>query len=318
MASDHPVHYSISSFMPHLSLGFYWPVRKIGWARDSGADVGALRVWAWHERNGTVYDDNADTAAVVDVLTPRTPTALVVTDNLRRTTQKLRFDTTVKFTFRLVDANGDPVPEAGVKFGIGAEESRNGRSLGRRTIVKETGGDGSFEMEFYEVDQNPKAGDVGDIARLDLDVVDSGTLEVIDRTTLGLLANDGTAEDRLLDWSDEMAVITTLRLTVPEIYRVASSDGTGVHNRARASLTDQYGTGTGRGELITFTSTDPSVTPNRTNRNTNVGGNATFTYRRDSDSGATETITAHHGALTATAQQLWAAPIPPAPPAPER
>jgi len=40
-------------------------------------------------------------------------------------------------------------------FGIGAEESRNGRSLGLRTIVNETALDGSFEMEFHEIVRTP-------------------------------------------------------------------------------------------------------------------------------------------------------------------
>ena len=94
--------------------------------------------------------------------------------------------------------------------------------------------------------------------------------------------DDGTAEDRLLDWSDEEGVFTSLTLTVPETYLVASSEGTGVRNRAEAHLTDQFGPGTRRGESITFTSSDPSVTPNNISRNTNVGGNTTFTYHRDS------------------------------------
>ncbi len=49
---------------------------------------------------------------------------------------------------------------------------------------------------------------------------------------------------------------------------------------------------------------------NNINRSASVGGVASFDYRRDSDSGATETITARHGTLTATARQYWAARIP--------
>ncbi len=277
---------------------------------DVAADAGALRVWAWRGPIGTLYDNNAGTAAVADVRTLGIPTALEVTDDMRTTARKLRFDTTVRFTFQLVDANGDPVPKAGVEFSIGAEESRNGRSLGLRTFVKETGPDGSFEMEFYEIDQNPKSEDLGDIAQLDLDVLDSGMLKVIDRTTLGLLMDDGTTEDRLLDWSDEEAVVTSLTLTVPEQYLVASSEGAGAGSRAQAHLTDQYGSGMGGRESITFTSTDPSMTPNNINRTANVGGVATLVYRRDSESGGTETITARNGTLTAMVSLYWAARIP--------
>ena len=79
---------------------------------------------------------------------------------------------------------------------------------------------------------------------------------------------------------------------------------------AGATLTNQYGSGVGGRETIRFESTDPSVTPNGANRTTNVGGVATLEYRRDSDSGATEWITAQHNAHTVTARQLWAAQIP--------
>ncbi|MDE0139404.1 MAG: hypothetical protein OXM57_06120 [bacterium] len=106
-------------------------------------------------------------------------------------------------------------------FSVSVEESRDGRSHGLGATVKETASDGSFEMEFYEIDQNPKPEDLGDIAQLDLDILDSGMLEVIDRTTLGLLANDGTSEDRLLNWSDEVGVFTTLTLTVPKVMAIS-------------------------------------------------------------------------------------------------
>ena len=275
---------------------------------DLGADVGALRVWAWRGPNGALYDNNARTASVVDVRTRRIPTALEVSDDMPATAQKLRLGETVTFTFRLVDANGDPVPKPGVEFSLGVERWVNAHSFGYDTITKETGPEGSFEMEFRHADQDSE--ELGDTAQLDLDVLDSGMLEVKDLTTVGMLTDDGNSNDRLLDWSDEEGVITSLTLTVPEVYRVASSEGFGARNMARATLTDQYGSGVGGRETITFTSTDPSVTPNGTDRTTNVGGVATLEYRRDSDSGAAEWITAQHGTLKATARQFWAGRIP--------
>ena len=101
-----------------------------------------------------------------------------------------------------------------------------------------------------------------------------------------------------------------LALSVAEQYVVATSEGLGAGNRARTSLTDQYGSGVGRGEIITFMSSDPNVAPNNVNRTTNARGVVTFSYRRDTDSGGTELITARFGDLTATARQYWAAPIP--------
>ncbi|MCY4368298.1 MAG: S-layer homology domain-containing protein [bacterium] len=277
---------------------------------DIAPDTGALRIWAWRGPYGAVYDNGAGTATVFDVRTLAIPTALEVTDDMRPTARKLRFDDTVTFTFRLVDADGAPVPKPGVKFSVGVERSRNGRSSGSGTITEETGPDGSVEMEFRHADPNPEPEDTGDIARLDLDLVDTGTLEVRDLTTLGILTNDGNSGDRLLDWSDEKGVITSLTLSVPEEYVVATSEGTGAKNKVRADLTDQYGSGAAGGEAITFTSTDPNVAPNNVERTTNSGGVTTFGYRRDADSGATELITARFGNLVASARQYWAALIP--------
>ena len=277
---------------------------------DVAEDAGALRLWAWQGVNGDSYDNSTGAVAFLDVRTLGIPTVLEVSDDMRPTARKLRFGDTVTFSFRLVDANGDPVAKPGVKFSVGVEQSRNGRTSGPDTISKETGPDGSVEMEFRHADPNPEPEDMGDIARLDLDIVDSGTLEVRDRTTLGMLTDDGNSEDRLLDWSDEEGVITSLALSVPEEYVVATSEGTGAVNTVRAHLTDQYGSGTAGGEAITFTSSDPNVAPNNVERTTNAGGVATLFYRRFSDSGGTELITARFGNLAATARVYWAGRIP--------
>ena len=275
-----------------------------------GDPYGALRVWAWQGPNGAVYDSDAGTAAVLDVRTRSVPAALEVSDDMLSTARKLRLGDTVTFTFRLVDAGGDPVPKPGVKFSVSAEQSKNGRTAGPRTFSMETGPDGTVELRFRNPDPNPKEEEIGDIARMDFDVLDSAMLEVRDLTTLGLLADDGNSQDPLLDWSDEEEMPANLALSVAEQYVVATSEGLGAGNRARTSLTDQYGSGVGRGEIITFMSSDPNVAPNNVNRTTNARGVVTFSYRRDTDSGGTELITARFGDLTATARQYWAAPIP--------
>ena len=41
------------------------------------------------------------------------------------------------------------------------------------------------------------------MARLDLDIRSSGDLEVSDRTTTGMVTNDGNSKDAFLEWADE-------------------------------------------------------------------------------------------------------------------
>ena len=272
---------------------------------DIADDAGALRVWAWAGHPGSVYFDRKG-GEVVDIRAQRIPAALEVSDGMPATAQKRRLGDMVTFTFRLVDADGDRVAKPGVKFSLGVERWVNEHSFEYQTIIKETGPDGTFELSFRHTDQDTK--ELGDTAQLDLDVLDSGTLEVRDLTTVGLLADDATGQDRLLDWSDEESVVTSLTLTMPEMYAVASAEGIGAGNRVRAKLTDQYGSGAGRDHVIKFTSADPSVRPNNSDRNTDALGIATFSYRRDSDSGTIETMTARSGDLEATTHQYWPAP----------
>ena len=269
-------------------------------------DVYALRVWAWTGTDGEVYDEDTGQAAVIDVKTPSSVVSLEVSDDMRPTARKLRFDDTVTFTFQLVDADGDPVRKPGVEFTIDVKRSRNRRPLGPATISKETGQDGSAEVTFRHPDPSDEPGDV---SQLDLDIRRSGDLEVSDRTTVGLVANDGNSQDVLLEWADEPGEPTTVTLSVTRDYRVASSQGNGAGSTVRASLTDQYGSGVA-GEAITFTSSDNSVVPRGVHRTTDAGGVATLQYRRYSDIGGTEWITGRFGNLAGTARQYWAARIP--------
>ena len=269
-------------------------------------DADALQVWVWTGAKGDVYDDDTSNAVIIDVRTPSSITALEVSDDMRPTARKLRLGDTVTFTFRLVDDDGDPVRKPGVKFTIDVKQSRNGRTPGPTTISKETGPDGTAEVIFRHADPSE---DPGDLAQLDLDIRSSGGLDVSDRTTVGLVTNDGNSDDKLLDWADEPEEPTSIRLSVSKEYQVASSRGTGVGSMVRASLTDQYGSGVA-GEAITFTSSDSSVVPRGVDRTTNVGGVATLHYQRDSASSATERITGRFEDSVATARQYWAAPIP--------
>ena len=80
-------------------------------------------------------------------------------------------------------------------------------------------------------------------------MLDSRMLEIRDRTTIGMLAGDASG-DPVLAWSQETSVATSLTLTAPEMYVVASSERAGAGNWVKAILADQYGSSVGRNEII--------------------------------------------------------------------
>ena len=268
-------------------------------------DAGELRVWAWTGSPWAMYSDETKVAAVIDIRTLNPVAALQVSDGMRPSARKLRFGDTVTFTFQLVDGRGDPVRKPGVKFSIAVEEWRNNYVFRDSTLSKVTGKDGSAQAVFRHGDPSKESGDV---ARLDLDVLDGGGLEVSDLTTFGLVAGDGRPQDRWLEWVDEEDEPTSMTLTLPDEYRVASPE-VGIITTAPAKVIDQYGTGEA-GETVTFTSSDTFVVPRGVDRTTDARGVATLDYRRNSASGATVWITARSGDLEATARQYWAARIP--------
>lgn len=270
-------------------------------------DVDSVRIWAWTGAEDEEFDSESTDSSTIDVTTLSTASALEVSDDLAPTAKKLRFGETVTFTFQLVDDDGDAVPRAGHTFSIAVAESRdNGRTFDRSTITKETGVDGAAEVTFRHSDPT---GEPGDVARLDLDIRNAGGLEVNDETTIGMVEHDrSSSRDPLLDWADEPAEISSLVMSVPKEYRIASSQGSGAGGTVRGTLTDQYGDPVAR-EQISFTSSDPTGVPRGVRRTTNTQGVATLHYQRDSSVGSVERITGRHGKLAATARQYWAAEV---------
>ena len=147
------------------------------------------------------------------------------------------------------------------------------------------------------------------MASLDLDVRTSGNLAVSDETTIGMVADDRNSKDALLDWADEPEETTSLVLSAPREYRVASSRGTGAGSTVRATLTDQYGAPVVR-QQIWFTSSDREGVPRGVRRTTDSMGVATLHYQRDSEVGSIERVTGRFEKLVGTVRQFWAAQVP--------
>ncbi len=270
------------------------------------ANVKRLRIWVWTDEKGEVFDEDSAEPLVLD-LTPRSgASALEVSDDLPPTARKVEFGDSVTFTFRMIDDDGDPVARQGVSFTVQVNESRdNGRSFERTTITKETGPYGGTQLTFRFTDPSSSP---GDIAKLDLDVQNSGGFKVTDKTTTQMVDDDGTNDDSLLDWSDERREPTTLKLTLTKEFRTASADGAGAGTTVRAALTDQFGGPVAR-EQIVFTSNDSNGVPDGVRRTSNPQGVATLNYQRDDSGRGIETITGKFGRLVGTARQYWVTPI---------
>ena len=269
-------------------------------------NVDAVRVWAWVGDNGDTFDQDTTKAAVVEIRTLSSPASLEVRDDLPPAALKARFGEAVTFTFQVVDDDGDPVRKSGVRLSIDTRESRdNGRNFEPTRISKETGPDGAAQVTFRHFDPFDEPGDV---AKLDLDIRSSNNLEVIDNTTIRIVTNDRRSSDPFLDWADEPDEPATVTLSVPRVYRVASSKDNGVGSTVRATLTDQYGSPIAS-EVIVFTSSDQTGVPRGVRRNTNGAGVAALHYQRDNVASGAERITGRFGDLVGTVRQYWAARV---------
>ena len=265
-------------------------------------DAESLRVWVWTGNRDDAFNEDSTPYVTVEIATLASPTALMVFDSLPTSAVKVPFGEAVTFTFQVVDNDGLPVPSEGVRFVLEVQESRDyGRRIERTTLTKTTGPDGSARQTFLNVDPSEE---LGDVAFLDLDVRDSADLEVRDGTAIGIVDDDGSADDASLEWSDERAEPTTLEMSVQREYTVASSAGRGAAATVQAALTDQYG-GPVSGEQVVFSSNDSRGVPNGVRRTTNSRGVASLNYLRDSDESFTERITASFGRITTTTRQYW-------------
>ena len=266
-------------------------------------DVEGLRIWAWAGNRDDSFDEDTTDYVTIDVTTRGRPAALLVRDDLPASAGKVRMGTAVTFTFQLVDDKENPVPSQGVAFVVEVREG--GRQVESTTLNKRTGPDGSAQATFFNMDPSSE---LGDVAFLDLDMRVGGDLDILDRTTIGIVEDDGKSRDPSLEWSDERPEPTTLELSPVREYIVASSEGRGAAAEVRATLSDQYG-GPVSGEQVVFSSNDIRGVPNGARRTTGSTGIASLNYLRDSDEDFTERITGSFRRLSAGTRQYWAARV---------
>ena len=249
----------------------------------------SLVLWAWTGDRGDRFDLDVAEYGTVEFSASDVAEAFLVTDDMHPNGRAVPFGRTVEFTFQLVDEDDNPVPRQGVEIRIRATERNDRREVRDRTRTYETDSDGRVELRFRLNDPDPDDDDVD--GTLDLSVVDSDGLHVIDETAVGAVGG------ALLRWSDNDEDAEALVLEQAVSFHWASQSGAGVRNQITATLVDQYGDPI-RGVRVHFFSNDDeglgrggsNSARSAYRRTTNSRGTATVTYWRDSDKLLIETI----------------------------
>ena len=265
---------------------------------DAGTDEDQI-MWAW---TGERFDEfDLDTTAYVSVAfgTVKPATHILVTDDMHSEADKVPYGRAVTFSFQLVDEDEEPVTQGGVEIEIRTGEERGGEAVGRpRTRPYYTDSEGEVEFSYQIRDPGPRGGDNDTL--LTIEVLDSSGLEIIDESAVGVVG-DSERSRADLPWSADEKAPSALVLDLPTRYHLVGTGGRGVANRVTATLVDQYGDPV-RGKVIHFKSfdmdglwedPDDSRLAKPTNREeTNVRGEATARYFRDSAVEGVETIRA--------------------------
>ena len=208
-------------------------------------------MWAWAGSLNNEFEVNTTTFGSIEIEVIKPAATLRVRDDMRHTARALKLGDTLELVFQLVDDDGRPVNESHVPVQLTTTYEHNG--VTDRTNIKthRTNGQGRVTVTFRGTD--PDESSSTDSVTLDLDVA-VRALEVLDQTTLGVVADDGNA---LITWSEEAPVASTLRLRQTVAYHELRESGPGLIHLVRAVLTDQYGDPV-PDAVIDFSSDDPA------------------------------------------------------------
>ena len=229
-----------------------------------GAD--SLTVWAWSGDVGDKYDSDDVTAPSVAVTVTKPGDKLKVTDDMPANATAAKFGATVTFTVQVVDADGEAVALKDVAFSAQVSETVDSGAEGVEPVATsygrsyKTDDDGKVEFTFRQND--PRSGDTGDKAWLDLDIfagkLGTDEFEVDDKTTLEMAsvsAEDASEAVAAVVWLDSASAPSVLKLSQAVEYHEASDTGQGAVNAVTARLTDQYGDPVSR-RAVEFASDD--------------------------------------------------------------
>lgn len=265
-------------------------------------------LWAW---TGSVGDEfntirTESTPLRIEVLKPAT--AVRVRDDMKLTATMLKLGDAVEFGFQLVDDDGRPVAEPGVRIQIISTYETNGVSKRTNIRTYRTDSDGRVIVSFPGNDPNRSSD--GDTMSLDIDVA-TQALEVVDRTKLGVVANDDDdTKDAVIVWSEQVPAASALRLRQTAVYSELPASGPIPLNLVRVALTDQYGDPVSGATVTVSSNQESGLGATGEARETDAGGVATLRYSWNSSEAATEVISAKTvgGVSAQPVSHYWAVP----------
>lgn len=266
-----------------------------------------LLLWAWTGSSGEEFRTNVTEYASIriDVLKPAT--AVRVRDDMKPAAAIVKLGETVEMTFELVDEDGRPVAESGVRIQLATTYETNG-VIGRTNIrTHRTDGDGRVVIPLSAADPDLTSG--GDSVKVDIDVLVQA-LEVVDRSSLRVVENDDDdSTDTLITWSEAAPVAWTLRLRQASTYNQLDDSILGPVNVVRATLRDQYGDPV-EAAMIQFSSDQPlGLGTTGVTRTAGVDGVAILRYMWNGSGSASELISAEATGLDVEAVSVhhyWA------------
>ena len=268
-----------------------------------------LAFWAWTGSAGDTFVFGGVPSDMVRVSVWKRAVAVGVLDDLPPTAIVAPMGETIEVTVRLVDEDGQAVEDQGVRVQVSTTFEING--IRQRKVVRTYLTDDKGRVELSFMGSDPSSARVGDTVRMDLDV-DAGFLDVLDRTTPGVVNHDAVEpRDAWFTWSDAAPQTSTLRLAQTVSYHLLPASAPGPTNLIRALLTDQYGNPVPDAR-IEFTSDDPDgIGSTRVARLTDQRGIAVLRYLWSSSDAAAERITARLAGsdlAPVSVRHFWARP----------
>lgn len=251
-----------------------------------------LTLWAWSGDLRDRFDLDRTRYESIEFTAVAPPDAFQVTDDLHPEAKKVMYGDSVTFTFQLVDEDGKPVRREDEEIEIQTEEMSDNELAKRQTDTYYTDSGGEVTLR-YRISR-PRHGPSDTESHLEVRVLDSSGLDLVDKTAVKILGTTNGNENTLV-WSRDAREPTTLVLSQTLAYHTAENSG--ARNRVTATLLDQYGDPV-RGETVHFRSddseglgvdsTDNTMAKENFRKTTSRRGEATVSYFRNSATPGTE------------------------------